>query len=178
MHMKRILCCIVAILTTVAVFAQNEEKARWSPEFSIKAFAGVYHGSYDFTAGARINDNVFGLGSGYATMHMDAYPADVRKIPVYAFYRRYSPLGQKRRFLLFGEVTLGGECIYKYTGNTTGRFAESHQTPPYWQWRVSFTPGIALRLFGNTSIYIAPTLEVFGIQDLHGGITAGVNVGL
>ena len=47
------------------------------------------------------------------------------------------------------------------------------KTTPYWNWRASLTPGIALRLFGNTSIYIAPTLEVLHFE-LMPGITAGI----
>lgn len=173
--MKRTLCTIAAILVTAVIYAQNDETIRWSPEFSAKAFVSVYHGSYEMTAGARINDNVFGLGSGYATEYWDAYPARVRKIPVYGFYRRYIPLGQKKRFLLFGEATLGGECVYKISGNIQG--VENIKKTPYWKWRASLTPGIALRLFGNTSIYLAPTLEVLHPMELLPGVTAGVNVG-
>lgn len=105
-NMKKTLCCIAAILVAVAGFARNDEKVRWAPEFAAKAFVSVYHGSYEITAGARINENVFGLGSGYGTEFWDAYPARVKKIPVYGFYRRYFPLGQKKRFLLFGEPVL------------------------------------------------------------------------
>ena len=173
--MKRTLCSIAAILVTVFVYAQDDEVARWSPEISAKAYLSVYHGSYEITAGARINDNVFGLGSGYATEFWDAYPARVRKIPVYGFYRRYFPLGQKKRFLLFGEATLGGEYVYKISGNIQG--VENVKQTPYWNGRASLTPGLALRLFGNTNIYLAPTLEILHSLDLLPGITAGVNVG-
>lgn len=174
--MKRTLCTITAILVTIVLFAQNDEKVRWSPEFSAKAFVSIYHGSYEITAGARINDNVFGLGSGYGMEFWDAYPADVRKIPVYGFYRRYFPLGQKKRFLLFGEATLGGEYVYRISGDfKVGDYKP--KAAPYWKWRASLTPGIALRLFGNTSIYLAPTLEVLHSLEFMPGITAGVNVG-
>ena len=81
--MKRTICSIAAILVTVLVYAQNPEPAKWSPEVSAKAYLSIYHGSYEITAGARVNDNVFGLGSGYGMEYWDAYPADVRKIPVY-----------------------------------------------------------------------------------------------
>lgn len=172
--MKRALCTIVAILVAVAIYAQNDEKARWAPEFSAKAYVSVFHGSYEGTAGARINDNVFGLGSGYGLEYWNAYPARVKKIPVYVFYRRYFPLGQKRRFLLFGEVTLGGECVYSISGSIKG--TEGLKGTPYWIWRASLTPGIALRLFGNTSIFLAPTLEVLSPEPFL-GVTAGVNLG-
>jgi hypothetical protein len=173
--MKRTLCTITAILVTIVLFAQNDEKVRWSPEFSAKAFVSIYHGSYEITAGARINDNVFGLGSGYGMEFWDAYPADVRKIPVYGFYRRYFPLGQKKRFLLFGEATLGGEYVYKISGHI--QEVENFKKTPYWKLRASLTPGIALRLFGNTSIYLAPTLEVLHSLEFMPGVTAGVNLG-
>ena len=175
--MKRTLCTIAAFFVTMVTFAQNDEKVRWSPEFSAKAFVSIYHGSYEITAGARINDRVFGLGSGYGTESWMAYPAKVQKIPVYGFYRRYVPLGQKRRFLLFGEATLGGECVYKISDGGIIGIDNNFKTTPYWNWRASLTPGIALRLFGNTSIYIAPTLEVLHFE-LMPGITAGINVGL
>ena len=116
--MKRTLCALAAILVTVAIYAQNVEKVRWSPEFSAKAFVSVFHGSYEITAGARLNDSVFGLGSGYGMEFWDAYPAHVRKIPVCGFYRRYAPLGEKKRFLIFAEATLGGECVYNHQKNT------------------------------------------------------------
>ena len=169
--MKRTLCALAAILVTVAIYAQNVEKVRWSPEFSAKAFVSVFHGSYEITAGARLNDSVFGLGSGYGMEFWDAYPAHVRKIPVCGFYRRYAPLGEKKRFLIFAEATLGGECVYKINGDIIKK-------TPYWNWRTSLTPGIALRLFGNTSIYIAPTFELLRPIDFLPAVTAGVNVGL
>ena len=172
--MKRTFCVIAALFVTVAIYAQNDEKVRWSPEFSAKAFLSIYHGSYELTAGARINDNVFGLGSGYGTEFWDAYPARVKKVPVYGFYRRYIPLGQKQRFLLFGEATLGGECVYKIIGDLKEDGAGFHETP-YWKWRASLTPGIALRLFRNTSIYLAPTLEVLH-PEFFLGATAGLNL--
>ena len=159
----------------MAIYAQNDEKVRWSPEFSAKAYISVFHGSYELTAGARINDNVFGLGSGYAMEYWDAYPAHVKKIPVYGFYRRYFPLGQKKRFLLFGEATLGGECVYKISGNN--RPDDGFRTTPYWYLRATLTPGIALRLFRNTSIYLAPTLEVLHPLESLPGVTAGLNMG-
>lgn len=173
--MKRTLCIIAAILVTMVIYAQNDEKVRWSPEFSAKAFVSIYHGSYEITAGARINDNVFGLGSGFGMEFWDAYPADVRKIPVYGFYRRYFPLGQKKRFLLFGEATLGGEYVYKISGHI--QEVENFPETPYWKLRASLTPGIALRLFRNTSIYLAPTLEVLHPLEFLPGVTAGVNLG-
>ena len=63
-----------------------------------------------------MGQNAFGLGSGYGMEHWGGVPADVKKLPVYAFYRRYVPLGKSGRFLLFGEVTMGGEYAYKITG--------------------------------------------------------------
>lgn len=173
--MKRTLCTFMAILVTVVMYAQNAEEVRWSPEISAKAYLSIFHGSYEITAGARINDNVFGLGSGYGMEYWDAYPADVRKIPVYGFYRRYFPLGQKKRFLLFGEATVGGECVYKISGDSSN--GNDFKTTPYWNWISSLTPGIALRLFGNTNIYLAPTLEIHHSSEFLPGVTAGVNVG-
>ena len=173
--MKRTLCCIAGILVAVACFAQNEEKGRWAPEFSAKAFVSVYHGSYEITAGARIDDNVFGLGSGYGMEYWDAYPARVKKVPVYGFYRGYIPLGEKRRFLLFGEVTMGGECVYNIWGRNKDGGEIKHT--PYWTWRSCITPGIALHLFGNTNIYLAPTIEVRNHLEFMPGATAGLNVG-
>ena len=73
--------------------------------------------------------------------------------------------------------TLGGECVYKISDGGINGIDNNFKTTPYWNWRASLTPGIALRLFGNTSIYIAPTLEVLHFE-LMPGITAGINVGL
>ena len=174
--MKRAFCVIAVLLVTVAIYAQDDDKVRWSPEFSAKAFVSIYHGSYEITAGARANDNVFGLGSGYGTEYWDAYPAHVKKVPVYGFYRRYFPLGKKKRFLLFGEATLGGETVYKISGGIKG-VDEDFRKTPYWKWRASFTPGIALRLFRNTSIYLAPTIEVLHPVEFMPGVTAGLNLG-
>lgn len=175
--MKRTLCSIAAILVSVLVYAQDDEVAGWSPEISAKAYVSVYHGAYEITAGARIHDNVFGLGSGYGHEFWDAYPASVKKIPLYGFYRRYFPLGRKKRFLLFGEATVGGECVYKISGSGIKGAEEDFKQTPYWNWRASLTPGLALRLFGNTNIYLAPTLEILHSLDVIPGITAGVNVG-
>ena len=173
--MKRALCILAAIMVSSVAFAQDDETPRWSAEFSANAFLSIFHGSYNITAGARINDNVFGLGSGYGLEFWDAYPAQVSKIPLYAFYRLYLPLGEKRRFFVMGEATLGGECVYKISGTPSpeGGFPKT----PYWTWRASISPGIALRLFGNTSIFFAPTLEFLRNAEFMPGLSAGINVG-
>ena len=173
--MKRILCCFAALLVSALVFAQDTEKSDWGPEISVKAFASVYHGSYELSAGARYRYVVFGLGSGYGTERWDAYPAQVHKVPVYGFFRGYVPLGEKERFLLFGEWSVGGECVYKIRGS----FREDHSVrqTPYWQFRACFTPGIALRLFARTNLYIAPTMEILSPMESHWGATAGLNIG-
>ena len=173
---KKTLCSLAAILVTVLLHAQPEEAGRWSPEFSAKAYLSIFHGSYEITAGARIDDFVFGLGSGYGREYWDAYPAHVQKVPLYVFSRQYIPLGQKRRFLLFAEATLGGEYVYKISGSSQPGL--DLKAAPYWNWRASLTPGIALRLFGNTSLYLAPTLEMTSFSSFIPGVTLGVNVGL
>ena len=173
--MKKYVCSLAVIFLAMTASAQNAKNASWSPEISVKAFISIYHGSYELMAGARVGDNVFGLGSGLGMEFWDAYPADVRKIPVYGFYRGYAPLDQKRRFLLFGEVTLGGECVYKIIGTDVGG-GEIKQTP-YWKWRSTLSPGIALSLFKNLNIYLAPTAEILGHQEIHGDLSAGLTVG-
>ena len=173
--MKKHLCSFAVILFAMTVSAQNAKNASWSPEFSVKAFISIYHGSYELMAGARVGDNVFGLGSGIGLEFWDAYPANVRKIPVYGFYHGYVPLDQKRRFLLFGEVTLGGECVYKIIGTDVDGGEIEHT--PYWKWRSTLSPGIALSLFKNLNIYLAPTAEILHPQEVHGGLTAGLTVG-
>lgn len=174
--MKKYLCSLAVILFTMTVSAQNAERSGWSPEFSLKAFVSIYHGSYEVMAGARVGDNVFGIGSGLGLEHWDAYPADVRKIPVYGFYRRYVPLDRKRRFLLFGEATLGGECVYKIIGTDVDGGEIEHT--PSWKWRSTILPGIALRLFKNSNIYLAPTAEILpSSHEVNGCLTAGLTVG-
>lgn len=177
--MKQFLCFLAVVLISTTVSAQpaSQDVGRggWAPEFTARAYLSIYHGSYELTAGARVGDNVFGLGSGYGMEYWDAYPADVRKIPVYGFYRRYVPLGEKRRVLLFGDVTLGGECVYKISG--TDRDGGPIEQTPYWKWRASFSPGIALRLFGNCNLFLAPTAEFIRPLDVMGGIAAGFTVG-
>ena len=174
--MKRTMFFIAAILLATVTYAQDAEKARWSPEFSAKAYLSVAHGSYEFTAGANINDNVFGLGSGYGMEFWSAYPAHVKKVPMYGFYRRYIPLGEKKRFLLFGEITLGGDYVHKISG--TNKEGGEIKHTPYWIGKSCISPGIALRLFGKTNIYLAPTFEVRIPQETMFGLTAGLNVGL
>lgn len=175
--MKRTLCSIAAILVTVAVYSQNSERAGWSPEFSAKAFVSVYHGSYEITAGARVDDNVFGLGSGLGLEFWDAIPAHVKKIPLYGFYRRYVPLGRKELFLLFGELTVGGEYVYKIDASQEDIDAGRVDTDKKWKGRATVTPGIAIRPFGKINLYIAPTLEILSHSDFMPGVTAGINVG-
>ena len=101
-------------------------------------------------------------------------PARVKLIPVYGFYRRYFPLGKKKRFLLFGEATVGGECVYKISCD---RPDAQFRATPYWDWRIRLTPGVALRLFGNTNIYLAPTLAFLDANKPLPGGTAALNVG-
>ena len=170
----RALCTIAAILVTGVIYAQNEGKVRWSPEFSAKVYVSIYHSSCEISAGVRVDDNVFGLGSGCGSEYWDPYPANIKLIPVYGFYRRYFPLGKKKRFLLFGEATLGGESVYEIS---CGRPDVQFKSTPYWRWRVRLTPGIALRLFGNTNIYLAPTWAFLDANKPLPGVTAALNVG-
>ena len=102
--------------------------------------------------------------------YWDSYPADVRKLPVYGFYKRYFPLGKRKIFLLFGEITFGGECYYLINGYVSPN--DNVRQTPYWVLNTKLTPGIALRFLRNCNIYLAPTLEDFTMP----GITAGLNV--
>ena len=173
--MKKYLCSLAVIFLAMTVSAQKANNASWSPEFAAKAFISIYHGSYELMAGARVGDNVFGLGSGLGMEFWYAYPADVMKIPVYCFYRGYFPLDQKRRVMLFGEVTVGGECVYKIIGTDVGGGEIKHT--PYWNWRATLSPGITLSLLKNLNIYVAPTAEILPHQEVHGGMAAGLTVG-
>jgi len=78
--------------------------------------------------------------------------------------------------MLFGEATLGGECVYKITGTNVDGSEIEHT--PNWKWRSTLSPGIALRLFKHFNIYLAPAAEILpSSKEVNGGLTAGFTVG-
>ena len=62
--MKKLLFTIAAVVFAITAVAQNSKFPELDLEVAVKAYMSIFHGSYDINAGARINNNVFGIGCG------------------------------------------------------------------------------------------------------------------
>ena len=156
------------------LFAGAQERTL-APDITTRAFISIYHGSYEVIGGVRYKDNVFGLGSGLGVEHWGAYPAEVKKLPIFLFYRRYVPFGKNDRFFMYGDLSLGGECTYKIKTNQW-YFENGMITPlpPYWKFRVLGGFGAGVRIWRNCNFQLGLNGEQVGLASFP---QFGVNLG-
>ena len=138
--------------------------SEWKGEFTVRAGAQVAYKFTDVTGGVRLKSNhVLGAGVGLGTKYYDAVPADDYHFRFFAYHRYYIPLSKSRRISLYSDLMLGGRYIYKTTDDHPD-VAEKGSVKLLFSWQ----PGIALRLWGKSNIFVGPNI----------GPSIGLHVGL
>ena len=122
------------------------------------------------SVGVRLNKEIaLGLGAGYNNFR-NSY-----SIPFHLYKRTYFPIGTKERFSFYSDVILGYEYNYKVYGldYDTGSTTVRRGTDTFW---LSWQPGISLRLFGKSNLFLGPSVYlslkefVFPSIGLHLGL--------
>ncbi len=138
--------------------------SEWKGEFTVRGGVQVAYKWTDITGGVRLTPNhVVGAGVGLGTKYYDAVPADDYHFRFFAYHRYYIPLSKNRRISLYSDLMLGGRYVYKAT--------EVHPDVPdkgSVKLLFSWQPGIALRLWGKSNIFVGPNI----------GPSIGLHVGL
>ena len=157
----------MAVLTAFSVSAQayqpdsvrvNEpyrcSNSSLMPEFSIRSGVQIGYKFTDITGGVRFASNlVLGVGVGLGTKYYDAVPADDYHFRFFAYHRYYLPLDRNRRLSLYSDLMLGGRCVYKANSDDPAVSQKGSVG-----WLISWQPGLSLRLWGKSNLFVGPTL--------------------
>lgn len=132
-------------------FTKEGVKA-WRPEVTVRQVATMGYCPELVSVGVRLNKKIaLGLGAGYNNFR-NSY-----SIPFHLYKRTYFPIGTKERFSFCSDVILGYEYNYKVYGldYETGTTTAQRGTDNIW---LSWQPGIALRLFGKSNLFLGPAV--------------------
>ena len=132
-------------------FTKEGVKA-WRPEVMVRQVATMGYCPELISVGVRLNKKIaLGLGAGYNNFR-NSY-----SIPFHLYKRTYFPIGTKERFSFCSDVILGYEYNYKVYGldYETGATTAQRGTDTIW---LSWQPGIALRLFGKSNLFLGPAV--------------------
>lgn len=156
---------------SVKAHLSAEGRKAWKPEFSVRGSVMIYTASFDLTGGIRTSPNkVFGLGVGHCSVFHDHIPANSYRMTFYLYHRHYLPLDKKRRFSLYSDLSGGGSCIYKVSGQEReprfeGEPAGTLPKTGTLDWFFSWQPGISIRLWEKSNIFFGPTIgPSFGLH--------------
>lgn len=142
-----------------------EGRKNWKPEFSVRVQGMIYYLSVDLTGGIRTSPNkVFGLGVSHGKLYYDANPADAYRWNFYLYHRHYIPLDRRRRISLYSDLMVGGAYTYKVTGYIENDNPKVNSLNWYFSWE----PGLSIRLWGKSNIFLGPSF----------GPTIGLHLGL
>ena len=181
--MRHLVATLLVALFALSAAAQEADTAaarRIRPEFTFRANAEFLDGSLNLTGGIRTpGNNVFGLGAGWGQQFFILGPESAnpwgQRISLFAYYRHYFPLGQKKVVSLYTDFMLGGTYVYKMCDWYHGYQREPGQEPEYpvnagsMYWWPSFQPGIAFNLWGKSNFFIG--LSIGPTFGLHAGLT-------
>ena len=147
---------------TVKAHLSPEWRKSWKPEFSVRANVMIYYGSIDITGGIRTSPNkVFGLGVGRGKAFIDANPAHAYRLTFYLYHRHYIPFDRSRRISLYSDIMGGGMYTYKVTGHIIDGRPQLGELRWYFLWE----PGLSIRLWGKSNIFLGPSLgSNFGVH--------------
>ena len=150
---------------SVKAHLSAEGRKEWRPEFSLRTNAFFYNSSLDLTGGIRTSPNkVFGLGVSHGKLYYDANPADAYRWNFYLYHRHYIPLERRRRISLYSDLMVGGAYTYKVTGYIENDNPKVNSL----NWYLSWEPGLSIRLWGKSNIFLGPSF----------GPTIGLHLGL
>ena len=150
-----------------------EARKEWRPEFTLRGNAMIMDGSLNLTAGIRTSPRkVFGVGVGWGQyfLHRDgpgSYAS--QRMTFYLYHRHYLPLGRKQRFSFYSDLMGGGMWIYKVPDEYLAQNF-TPVLPGYWKLWLSWQPGIAVRTWGRSNVFLGLSFCPASI-GLHGGIT-------
>ena len=132
-----------------------EGRKNWKPEFSVRGVGMIYHESITLTGGIRTSPNkVFGLGLGHSWVFYDANPAKAYNIDFFLYHRHYIPLDRKRRFSIYSDLMVGGSYVYK----AFGYIIDGAPVAGVCRWYFSWEPGLSIRLWGKSNLFLGPTI--------------------
>ena len=136
----------------------KEGRKAWKPEFSVRINAMAFVGTIDMTAGIRTSPNkVFGIYAGRAAVWHDAIPAHSYRLHLCLYHRHYIPIDRKRRFSLYSDLLGGGSYTYKVSSGDPNPPSGNPQEG-VWTWWYSWQPGISIRMWGKSNIFLGPTI--------------------
>lgn len=132
-----------------------EGRKNWKPEFSVRGVGMFYHESATLTGGVRTSPNkVFGLGLGHSWVIYDANPARAKHLDFFLYHRHYIPLDRKRRFSLYSDLMIGGSYVYEAKGHVI----DGSPKAGVCRWYFSWEPGLSIRLWGKSNLFLGPTI--------------------
>ena len=143
---------------SVKLHLSKDWRKSWRPEVSARITSMFYVGSYDLTLGIRTSPNkVFGVGAASGEVFLDAIPARSKRVNFYLYHRHYIPLDRKRRISLYSDLFGGGTYVYKISCDV--RDKESiHPNEGEMRWYYMWQPGISIRLWGKSNVFLGPSL--------------------
>ena len=157
-------------------FSEQGRKA-WKPEFTVRYYAGfVTEGPY-VTAGIRLDERrTLGAALWKGDTYIDHVPGHYDTVFAGLYTRRYFHLGKRDIAAFYSDLTIGGGYTYKVTG---GSSYEDHETGLTFEERMpaekgeiclalAWQPGIRLRFWRNTHIFLGPTISSYTL-GLHLG---------
>lgn len=132
-----------------------EGRKNWKPEFSVRGVWMFYHESATLTGGVRTSPNkVLGLGLGHSWVTYDANPARAKHLDFFLYHRHYIPLDRKRRFSLYSDLMIGGSYVYEANGHVINGSPKAGVC----RWYFSWEPGLSIRLWGKSNLFLGPTI--------------------
>lgn len=180
-HIPRIFVCLFMMLSVSYAKAQAnsveivtemaEKKYVLRPEFTARAYAGIYNGGYRITGGVNINDKrTAGLMLGYHDSYHDYAPGNVYAITTALYYRRYFHLGKRQVCAFYIDAYAGAGWVYKVDewfpeGEHNQIDMEKGDVVPF----IGLHPGFSVRLYKNLHIFLGPTIGT-DCLGLHLGI--------
>jgi len=130
----------------------SEGRKQWKPEFTLRWSTLAMDSSGNITAGIRTSPNkVFGIGAGLGQMYTKGNTLGDR-VSFYLYHRHYIPLGPRKRVYLYSDIMGGGRYIYHREVWYAPRGANPKND--VWGWYFSWQPGVAIRMFGKSNIFV------------------------
>ena len=158
-----------------------EGRKEWKPEFSLRANVRLLDESLYLTGGIRTSQNkVFGIGAGWGRTFYRFGPVPKgptgQYISFFLHHRHYIPLGHRQRFFLYSDLMAGGSCVCRMSDwYMENGYVRTPEVGPEWpvlpgdcRWWITWQPGISIRLWGKSNLFLGPSF----------GPTVGAHLGI
>ncbi len=144
----------------------KEGVKKWRPEFTARYGLGIYASEFGLTGGVRIDEKrTFGVMVEHHSNYLSYAPGDIYSMSTELFMRRYFHMGQKKRFALYSDFSLGVGWIYKVSGKyrnnpeTGEREVIIEENPGDVYFAFGWQAGFRLRIYKNLHIFLGPTFS-------------------